>query len=73
MLHTIHIDDSNSKAKALLEYLKTLDFVRVDKDDIPAWQKEQLDKALADHKAGTANYTDWNEVRKTLFAKYKVK
>lgn len=73
MLHTIHIDDSNGKAKALLEYLKTLDYVRVENNDIPAWQREQLDIALEEHKTGNANYTDWNEVRKTLFAKYKVK
>ena len=29
MVHTIQIDDTNSKAKALLEYLKTLDFVKL--------------------------------------------
>jgi hypothetical protein len=73
MLHTIQIDDSNPKAKAFLEFIKTLDFVRVDKDDIPAWQKEQLDKAIEEHKSGTTNYTDWNEAKKNLFAKYNVK
>lgn len=73
MLHTILIDDSNPKAKAFLEFVKTLDFVRMDKDDIPTWQKEQLDKSLEQHKSGTANYTDWNEAKKNLFAKYNVK
>ncbi len=29
MAHTIQIDDTNSNAKALLEYLKTLDFVKL--------------------------------------------
>ena len=37
MLRTFHIDDSNSKAKALLEYLRTLEFVEEDQDD---WGKE---------------------------------
>lgn len=73
MLHTIQIDDSNSKAKALLEYLKTLDFVRVDKNDIPTWQKEQLDIVLEEHKNGTIHYTDWNEAKKNIFAKYNAK
>lgn len=71
MLHTIQIDDSNSKAKALLEYLKTLDFVCV--DDISIWQKEQIDKALDEHKNGTVNYIDWQEAKKNLFAKYNIK
>ena len=29
MAHTIQINDTNSNAKALLEYLKTLDFVKL--------------------------------------------
>lgn len=33
MLHTFQIDDSNSKAKALLEFLRTLDFVKENKSD----------------------------------------
>jgi len=37
MLHTFHIDDSNSKGKALLEYLRTLEFVKEDPND---WGKE---------------------------------
>lgn len=33
MLHTFQIDDSNSKGKALLEFLRTLEFVKEDKTD----------------------------------------
>ncbi len=43
MLHQIHIDDTDFAAKALLEYLKTLDFVKIENFDIPIWQKNQLD------------------------------
>jgi hypothetical protein len=28
MIHTLHIDDSNPQAKAFLEFIKTLDFVK---------------------------------------------
>lgn len=73
MLYKIHIDESNSKAKALLEYLKTLDFITVDKDELPTWQEEELNNALQDHKEGNANYTDWQEVKENLFKKYKIK
>lgn len=73
MLHTIELDDSNKKAKALLEYLKTLDFIRVDKNDTPTWQEEQLDIALKEHENGSTHYTSWEDVKKNLFEKYKVK
>lgn len=73
MLYRIHIDESNSKAKALLEYLKTLDFITVDKDELPAWQEEELNNALQDHKEGNANYNDWEKVKENLFKKYKIK
>ena len=63
---------TDPKVKAFLEYIKTLDFVHFDRDDIPTWQKEQLDQALDQHRDGTAPYKDWNEVRKELFANYKV-
>lgn len=39
MLHTFQIDDSNSKAKDLLEFLRTLEFVKEENadwaDDLP--------------------------------------
>jgi hypothetical protein len=73
MLYRIHIDESNSKAKALLEYLKTLDFITVDKDELPSWQEEELNNALKDHKEGNVNYNDWEKVKENLFKKYKIK
>lgn len=71
MLHTIHIDDSNGKAKALLEYLKTLDFVRV--DELPEWQQTQLDQSLERYSSGNESFTDWNDVKENLYTKFNIK
>ena len=49
MGHTFHINDiSNPKAQAFLEYIKTLDFVSVDKIDIPKWQQDLTLKRMAE-------------------------
>lgn len=51
MLHTFHIDDSNNKAKALLEFLRTLEFVKEDNtdwaDDLPLEVKNGILEAIA--------------------------
>ncbi|NRA12059.1 MAG: hypothetical protein HRT57_08920 [Crocinitomicaceae bacterium] len=49
MGHSFHINDiSNPKAQAFLEYIKTLDFVSVDKIDIPKWQQDLTLKRMAE-------------------------
>lgn len=73
MLRTIYIDDSNQKAKALIEYLKTLDFVSLNTEELPDWQKSELDKALDEHNRESAQYSSWNDVKQELYSKYKVK
>jgi hypothetical protein len=73
MLHTIYIDDSNSKAKALLEYLKSLDFVTFNNEDLPEWQKLELDKSLENHYNASVQYTSWNDVKQELYKKYDSK
>lgn len=43
MVYTFHIDDaSGPKAKAFLEYIKTLDFIRLDELE-PTLSQQQLD------------------------------
>jgi hypothetical protein len=39
---TIHIDENNKSAQAFLNYVTTLDFVKIEEEqnDIPEWQKE---------------------------------
>jgi hypothetical protein len=73
MRHTIQFDDKDDEGKALLAYLKTLDFVKIDEEGMPNWQKLELDKALDQHQNNTNNYSDWNTVKKELYAKYNVK
>jgi hypothetical protein len=43
MRHTIQFDDKDDEGKALLAYLKTLDFVKIDEESIPNWKKLELD------------------------------
>ena len=61
------------KLNFFMELVKQLGIETKDESMIPEWQQEQLDKALEEHKSGAANYTDWNEAKKSIFAKYKVK
>lgn len=50
MLHTFQIDSSNSKAKALMEYLRTLEFVREQNtdwaEDLPVEVKNGILEAI---------------------------
>ena len=47
MIHTFHIDDSNPRAKAFLEFVRTLDFVKKENSmSIPKWQQELTLKRL---------------------------
>ncbi|NVK65229.1 MAG: hypothetical protein HWE22_11620 [Flavobacteriales bacterium] len=50
MLHTFHIDGSDSKAKALMEYLRTLEFVKEGNsdwaDDLPVDVKNEIQEAI---------------------------
>ncbi|MES2589416.1 MAG: hypothetical protein V4622_10580 [Bacteroidota bacterium] len=40
--------------------------------DLTAWQIEQLDLALVEHKNGTAKYRTWEDAKKDLFAKFNI-
>jgi hypothetical protein len=71
MEHSFHINDlSNPKAKAFLEYIKTLDFVSMDDDiQIPQWQKDAVRERIENTK--TEDCTSWEEARKQLTFKRK--
>ena len=62
---TIHLDESSSKAKALLAYLQTLDFIKVDQDDFSLTDEQikELDKRRADHLSGKSKSHTWDEVK----------
>ena len=40
MIRTLHIDDSNPRAKAFLEFVRTLDFIQVDEQEISLSQEQ---------------------------------
>lgn len=73
MQYTIKIDDSSQKAKALLEFLQTLDFVSFENNELNSWQKTQLDKSILEHENGSTNYITWEQAKKDLFKKFNVK
>lgn len=47
--------------------------VKSTSEDIPQWQKNELDQRLKEHQEGTAVYEDWEKVKKQLFTKFDVK
>ncbi len=69
---TIKVPDK--KLGFFMELVKQLG-IEVTKEDtvIPEWQKKQLDEAIEEHESGKVNYTDWEDVKKNLFAKYNAK
>lgn len=70
MVYTIQLDDTNSKAKALLEYLKTLDFVTLTDtntdwyDDLSVSDLNSINQGLEDLKNG--NFQSDSDVRKSI-------
>ena len=55
--YILQLPDNNSSAKALLEYIKSLDFVKLSPskdwyDELTAEQKEGIETALKELKAG---------------------
>lgn len=66
----IRINDQHLSAKALLEYLKTLDFVSFDdSNNISEWQTKKLDQLQLAADAKELNFEDWEEARTFLSKK----
>jgi hypothetical protein len=71
MGQTFHINDiSNPKAQAFLEYIKTLDFVSVDKIDIPKWQQDLTLKRMAELDKDPSKAVDFDTVIDRLEKKH---
>jgi len=67
--YTLSISENNSKALALLNYLKTLDFVSITKttdwfEELSQEQKEAIDKGLEDIENGNVHKD--KDVRKSI-------
>ncbi|WP_027420364.1 hypothetical protein [Crocinitomix catalasitica] len=69
MTHTFHIDGSSQKAKALLEFLRTLEFVKeVEQSDV-VLTDEQLrivEERRKNRLNGTSTTQSWQDVKGNL-------
>lgn len=71
MIHTLHIDDSNPRAKAFLEFVRTLDFVKEDKNlSIPQWQQDLTLKRLEELDKDPSKAIDFDDMLNRLEDKY---
>ncbi len=67
----LHIEDS--KYKAFLSYVRTLDYVSVDEgDDIPQWQQDEVARRLELIELGKMTARSWDEASKDVFRKLGV-
>ena len=69
MIHTFHIDDSSPNAKALLTFIKSLEFVKEVSSDLNSDQLQELEKRRSDRLNGNSKSYSWDEVKQ--FAKQK--
>jgi hypothetical protein len=74
MGQTVHINDiSNPRAKAFLEFIKTLDFISLDDNKhnaIPQWQQELTLKRLAELDKDPSKSIDFDQMLNRLESKY---
>lgn len=65
MVHTFHIDDSNEKAKALLEFLRTLEFVKEDSREFVLTEQhlEILEDRRSDRMNRKTKTHSWEDVK----------
>ncbi len=69
MVHTFTIDESSDKARALLEYLRTLEFVKEESTEEFALSDEQLEilkERRANHLSGKSKSYSLDEVMNFL-------
>ena len=71
MIHTFHIDDSNPRAKAFLEFVRTLDFVKKENSmSIPKWQQELTLKRLQELDKDPSKAIDFDDMLNRLEKKH---
>jgi hypothetical protein len=68
------LDIEDDKLNAFITFIKTLNYVSVAKsDDIPQWQKDEVNKSIKEIDNSTIIYEDWEVTRKRLFEKNDLK
>jgi hypothetical protein len=66
----ITLDIKDSKFNTFLAFIKTLDYVSVNKEEeIPLWQQEEVNKRLTLIAKGDMNTRNWTEAKKDIFKK----
>ncbi len=66
--HTFHVDDSSDKAQALLQFLRTLEFVKEDKSDFVLTDEHLaiLEERRVNHLSGKSKSYTLDEVLDSL-------
>lgn len=67
-IHTFHVDDSSDKAQALLQFLRTLEFVKEDNGDFVLTDEHLaiLEERRANHLSGKSKSYTLDEVLDSL-------
>ena len=69
----VQIDDNHKNAQALIEYLQSLDFVKLEWDqEVNSWQKEKLDELYDAKQKGELKLIKWEDAKNELSLKFKV-
>jgi hypothetical protein len=65
---TVRIDDSTKKGKALLNFILTLDYVEVEKDDyeLSIEDLKIIEERRENYTAGKGKTQSWEELKKKL-------
>lgn len=64
----ITLDIQDNKFDTFLSFIKTLDYVSINKEDtIPQWQQDEVNKRLELIKSGEMKTRSWDEAKKDIF------
>ena len=64
----IVLNIEESKLKAFLDFIKTLDYVSVSKGEaIPAWQQDEVNRRIQLVEKGEMKTRNWEEAKKDIF------
>ena len=66
----ITLDIKDSRFDTFLSFIKTLDYVSINKEDvIPQWQQDEVNRRLQLIEKGEMKTRSWNEAKKDIFKK----
>lgn len=66
----VTLNIANNKFNTFLEFIKTLDYVTVKKEDvIPQWQQEEVNKRLQLIEKGEMKTRSWSKAKVDIFKK----